>query len=329
MIRMNQEKWRFNAGVQLQPQHSIYQQDYLGVHVDTVRNSFDWSPTIDFRYKFSPQSNLRLFYRGTATQPTMSQLLDITDNTDPQNVSVGNPGLRPAFTHRIHLFYNGYRQRYTQSWMTFFHFASVHNAIGNSVTYDASSGARVVRPVNINGNWNLNAGVMFNTSIDTLGVWNVNTFTTVDVNRYASLLQQSRQSLVERNITNQTNLSERLTLSYRNSWLEVALDGSVEYNHTKNQLQSAQNLNTWRFAYGGSINGALGHEPLHGPPHEQPPRLQRRLAQQQRTALERPGGAELPAWQAAHDLAPALRYPPPAEQPLARGQRHGPHGHGV
>ena len=56
MIRMNQEKWRFNAGVQLQPQHSIYQQDYLGVHVDTVRNSFDWSPTIDFRYKFSPQS---------------------------------------------------------------------------------------------------------------------------------------------------------------------------------------------------------------------------------------------------------------------------------
>ena len=173
----------------------------------------------------------------------MSQLLDITDNTDPQNVSVGNPGLRPAFTHRIHAFYNGYRQRYTQSWMTFFHFASVHNAIGNSVTYDASSGARVVRPVNINGNWNLNAGVMFNTSIDTLGVWNVKTFTTVDLNRYASLLQQSRQSLVERNITNQTNLSERLTFSYRNSWLEVALDGSVEYNHTKNQLQSAQNLN--------------------------------------------------------------------------------------
>ena len=254
MIRMNQEKWRFNAGVQLQPQHSIYQQDYLGVHVDTVRNSFDWSPTIDFRYKFSPQSNLRLFYRGSATQPTMSQLLDITDNTDPQNVSVGNPGLRPAFTHRIHMFYNGYRQRYTQSWMTFFHFASVHNAIGNSVTYDAASGARVVRPVNINGNWNLNAGVMFNTSIDTLGVWNVNTFTTVDLNRYASLLQQSRQSLVERNITNQTNLSERLIFSYRNSWLEVALDGSVEYNHTKNQLQSAQNLNTWRFAYGGSIN---------------------------------------------------------------------------
>ena len=85
-------------------------------------------------------------------------------------------------------------------------------------------------------------------------------------------------------------------------------------------------LRLWRIH---QPHGALGHERLHGPPHEQPPRLQRRLAQQQRTALERPGGAELPAWQAAHDLAPALRHPPPAEQPLARGQRHGPHGHGV
>ncbi len=254
MIRTSRAHFRFNAGVQLQPQHSIYQQDYLGVHVDTVRNTFNWSPTLDLRYKFSQQSSLRINYRGTATQPTMSQLLDITDNTDPQNVSVGNPGLRPAFTHRLRLFYNGYRQKYTQSWMTFLNFSSVRNAIGNSVTYDAVSGARVVRPVNINGNWNVDAAVMFNSSIDTLGVWNVNTFTTAAYNRYASLLQQSRSSAVERNVTNQTTLGERLTISYRNSWLEVALDGSVDYNRTQNQLQSAQDLNTWRYAYGGSIN---------------------------------------------------------------------------
>lgn len=254
MIRMNLTKWRLNAGVQLQPQHSLYQQDYLGVHVDTTRNTFNWSPTLDLRYKFSEQSNLRINYRGTATQPTMTQLLDIRDNTDPQNVSVGNPGLRPAFTHRLRLFYNGYRQKYTQSWMTFLNFSSIRNAIGNSVTYEASSGARVVRPININGNWNMDAAVMFNTSIDSLGVWNVNTFTTFSHNRYASLLQQSVESAVQKNTTRQTTLGERLTLSYRNSWLEVSLDGSVDYNHTRNQLQSAQNLNTWRYAYGGNIN---------------------------------------------------------------------------
>lgn len=254
MFRTNQTKWRLNAGVLFQPQHSVYQQDYLGVHVDTVRNSFNWSPTLDFRYKFSKQSNLRINYRGTATQPTMSQLLDITDNTDPQNVSVGNPGLRPSFTNRFRLFYNGYRQRYTQAWMAYINFSSVRNAIGNSVTYDATSGARVVKPVNINGNWNADAAIMFNTNIDTLGTWNVNTFTTASLNRYASMLQQSPTSMTEKNITHQTTMGERIAFSYRNSWLEVSIDGSADYTRTKNKLQSAQNLNTWRFAYGGNIN---------------------------------------------------------------------------
>ncbi len=254
MVRVNQKKWRLNAGVMLQPQRSAYKQDYLGVYVDTVRNTFNWSPTFDLRYRISDQSNLRINYRGTATQPTMSQLLDIVDNTDPQNVSVGNPGLRPAFTNRFRLFYNGYRQRRTQAWMAFVNFSSVRNAIGNSVTYDAATGARTVMPVNINGNWNADAALMFNTSIDTLGVWNVNTFTTAAVNRYASMLQQSRESSVEKNVTRSMTWGERLMASYRNSWLEVALDGSVDYTHTKNNLQSAQNLNTWRFAYGGSVN---------------------------------------------------------------------------
>ncbi len=253
-IRMTYEKWRLNAGVMIQPQRSSYMQDYLGVHVDTIRTVVNWSPTFDLRYRFSPQSNLRINYRGTATQPSMSQLLDIVDNTDPQNISVGNPGLKPSFTNNLRLFYNNYRQKYQQAIMTFLHFSTVRNAIGNSVTYDATTGARTVKPVNINGNWDSRLGVMFNTSIDTAGVWNVNTFTTGSFNRYASLLQQDAMSEVAKNITRNLTVGERLSASYRNSWLEVALDGSLDYTHTKNNLQQASNLSTWEFAYGGSIN---------------------------------------------------------------------------
>ena len=107
-----------------QPQHSTYMQDYLGVHVDTARTVFNWSPTFDFRYKFSEQSNLRINYKGTITQPTMSQLLSIVDNTDPQNISVGNPGLKPAFTNNFRLFYNTYKQSHSQALMTFANFSN-------------------------------------------------------------------------------------------------------------------------------------------------------------------------------------------------------------
>lgn len=257
MLRMNRTKWRLNAGVMIQPLHSTYMQDYLGVHVDTTRNVVNWSPTLDFRYRFNKQSNLRINYRGTTTQPSMSQLLDIVDNTDPQNVSMGNPGLKPAFTNRFRLFYNNYRQSHYQTLMTFVNFSSTRNAIGNSVYYDAQTGARTTRPVNINGNWDVNAALMFNTSIDSAGVWNINTFTNGSYQRYASYLQLRTMDAMEKNITNSSTIGERLSASYRNNWLEVELDGSLNYTHTKNNLQSTNNLNTWQFAYGTNINLTL------------------------------------------------------------------------
>jgi len=254
MLRMIRNKWKMNVGVMLQPQRSTYMQDYLGVHVDTVRTVVNWSPTFDFRYKFSEQSNLRINYKGTVTQPTMSQLLNIVDNTDPQNISIGNPGLKPAFVNRFRLFYNTFRQKHAQALMTFANFSTTRNAIGNSVTYDAASGARTVRPINVNGNWNADAAVMFNTSIDSAGIWNVHSFTRANFNRYVSYLQPNAASLLEKNITKSLTLGERLAGSYRISWLELELDGSVDYTRTKNNLQSFSNLRTWQFAYGGTLN---------------------------------------------------------------------------
>ncbi|MBP3287097.1 MAG: outer membrane beta-barrel protein, partial [Prevotella sp.] len=41
--------------------------------------------------------------------------------------------------------------------------------------------------------------------------------------------------------------------SYRNDWLEVELNGSLEYMHARSELQSNNNLDTWTFSYGGSL----------------------------------------------------------------------------
>ena len=112
MMRFIRQKYNLNFGVMVQPQQSKYIQDYQGVHVDTVRNVVNVSPTLDFRYRFSKMSNLRINYRGTTSQPSISQLLDITDNSDPLNISMGNPGLKPSFTQNFRLFYNNFVQNH-------------------------------------------------------------------------------------------------------------------------------------------------------------------------------------------------------------------------
>lgn len=253
MMRFIRQKYNLNFGVMVQPQQSKYIQDYQGVHVDTVRNVVNVSPTLDFRYRFSKMSNLRINYRGTTSQPSISQLLDITDNSDPLNISMGNPGLKPSFTQNFRLFYNNFVQNHNKGVMTFINFSTTNNSISNKVTYDEKTGGRITRPENINGNWNAMGAFMFNCSLDSAGIWNINTGAHANYNNYVSYLSLDKKSDSQKNTTRSITWRQNLSFSYRNDWAEFSLDGTLTYNKAKNKLQPTSNLETWQFSYGPSM----------------------------------------------------------------------------
>ena len=254
MFRLIRDKYKLNAGVMLQAQNNKFVQDYRGVHTDTTRNVVNFTPTLDFRYNPNDVTELRINYRGRTEQPSMSNLLDITDDSDPLNITKGNPGLKPSFTNNFELFYNTYIQSHQRGIMTFANYSTTSNSISNMVTYDERTGGRTTRPENINGNWNANLGVMFNTAIDSAGVWNINTFTMGSYNNYVGYLYVDALKAAQKNTTRTTFLRERLQGSFRKDWIELSVDGSVNYTHTRNLLQSQSNLDTWQFSYGGGIN---------------------------------------------------------------------------
>ena len=253
MLRVVRKAYNLNIGFQVMPQRSHFTQDYQGVHTDTVRTVTNIAPTADFRWKISNVSQLRFNYRANSSQPSMSDLLDITDNSDPLNVRKGNPGLKPSFTQNFRLFYNNYIQNHQRSIMANVSFSTTRNSISNMVTYDATSGGRTTRPENINGNWNASGMFMFNTAIDSAGFFNVNTFTTLRYNNSVGYVSVGRNTDSQKSTTKSTTVGERLAASYRNSWLEFELNGSLEYMHARSELQSNNNLDTWTFSYGGSL----------------------------------------------------------------------------
>lgn len=256
MMRFIRKKYNLNFGVMIQPQTSKFIQDYQGIHTDTVRNVVNFSPTLDFRYRFSKVSNLRINYRGETDQPSMTDLLDITDDSNPLNVKKGNPGLKPSFTQNFRLFYNNYIEKHQRALMTFINFSTTSNSISSMVTYDDQTGGRTTRPENINGNWNARGAFMFNTAIDSAGVWNVNTFTTLSyANNVGYLSLDGKNS--QKNTTKQTSVGERLSFGYRNSWLEVNLNGNLNYTHGRNKLQPNSNMDTWQFSYGPSLTATM------------------------------------------------------------------------
>lgn len=252
MMRFIRPKYNLSFGAMLQPQRSNFIYDYMGQHIETTRNVTNFSPTLDFRYRFSKVSNLRINYRGTTSQPSMTDLLDITDDSNPLNIKKGNPGLKPSFTHNFRLFYNDYIEKHQRALMTFVNFSMTRNSISDMVTYDDKTGGRTTQPENINGNWNARGAFMFNTAIDSAGVWNINTFTTLAYTNAVGYLSLDGKTS-QKNTTKQTQVGERIAMGYRNNWLEVDLNGTLNYNHARNKLQASSNMNTWQFSYGPSI----------------------------------------------------------------------------
>ncbi len=251
-LRHWQKEYDYNVGFLVQPQRSNFIQDYRGHYIDTIRNVTNLTPTIDFHYKFSEQSNLWFHYRGDTRQPDITQLLDIRDDSNPLYITQGNPGLKPQFTNSLNIYYNNYIVKHKRSIVIYGNYRTTRNSISNLTRYNAETGGSLTRPENINGNWNADGGFTFNTAIDSAAHWNVGSDTRLRYNNYVSYVAQ-HQADAEKNTTRTTNLNERLNFSFRNSWLEIMLDGNVNYQHSRNALQPNANLDTWQFNYGGQL----------------------------------------------------------------------------
>ena len=251
-LRHYQEEYDYNVGVLVQPQHSNFIQDYRGIYVDTIRNVTNVTPTLDFHYKFSDQHDIWFHYRGDTRQPEITQLLAIRDDSNPLYITEGNPGLKPQFTNSLNVYYKNYITKYKRSIVLYGNYRHIRNSISNLVRYNAATGGSESRPENINGNWNADGGFNFNTAIDSAAHWNVGSDTRLRYNNYVSYVAQAKAD-AEKNTTRTTNVNQRLNISFRNDWLEVTLDGNVNYQHSRNELQPNANLDTWRFSYGGQV----------------------------------------------------------------------------
>lgn len=250
MLRVIRKSYNFNVGLQLIPQSSEFTYRYLATDTVTKRTVLNWSPTANFRWKLSDRGNMRFEYRGSTSQPSMSDLLPITDNSDPLNITSGNPALKPSFTQRFSWRYNDYFEHYQRFVFANLNFSTTSNSVANMVKYNPETGGQTSRPENINGNWNLRGNFTFNTALDTLGNYNINSGTEVSYNNQVGYIDLERDGNISKMTTKQTMLSERLGASYRNSWIEVELNGGIRYNYVHNALQPNSKLSTWAFNYG-------------------------------------------------------------------------------
>jgi hypothetical protein len=252
-LRFVREKYQLSVGMSFQPQNSklSYRKgDYM---IDTTRTVFNFAPNIDFRYRFSKVSQLRFTYRGRNSQPSMENLLPIVDNSDPLRISMGNPGLKPSFTHNMRLFYNTYNADKQRGIMVHGIFSATQNAIANATQYNAETGGTTTQPQNINGNWNASGMFGFNSALKNKK-FTINSFSRIAYTNSVAFLYEDSKRENEKNTSTEFSLMERLNAAYRNNWFEFGINGTINYSFERNELRPDNNQEPYTYSYGANTS---------------------------------------------------------------------------
>lgn len=261
-VRVNKTKYQLTVGGNVQPQYNkvdnVRGKDGQKMNLHTSRWVWNASPNVNFRYKFSRQETLNFRYSGNTGQPNITDMVaGVLSDNDPLNIRLGNPDLKPSFTHNINA---DYRRTEMERQMTHAlngQFRLTQNSTANKTTYNEQTGGLVSQPVNVNGNWSSSVSYNFSTALDAQKQWRIANDLSGNFNNNIGYQYNSRQQETIRTKTNSYRMNERLRLTYRHDWetgwqLEATGGSQVRYDINRSTNPNARNLNIWNL--GGSFN---------------------------------------------------------------------------
>ena len=275
------EKFRAQLGVAANPTDTYNET----TGHDTYRSKkLNWSPQAMLNYEFSDNAHVRFFYFGRSAQPSTSQLLPVPDNSNPLNISLGNPNLDPYFNHSIRGMY-GYTNKETfTSVHTRFGASLVDNAITNAQWYDPA-GVQYSIPVNGPGTGSADLRVMVNSPLGTDSGFSIFSMTFGRYNQSTSYIGKGSlesdkyydaanasfdyakfnadfpdlgaSDLFVNNKIQTMSFTQRLRLTYRNDFVELTVGGRTRMSKSWYTMENSNLQATWNNQVDGSMNWTI------------------------------------------------------------------------
>ena len=279
-ISYQKEKFRAQIGVSANPTDTYNETTGHDPYRSTVVN---WSPQAMLNYEFTDNTNIRFFYFGRSSQPSTSQLLPVPDNSNPLNISLGNPNLNPYFNHNLRGMF-GYTNKQTfTSVHARFGASLVENAITNAQWYDPA-GVQYSIPVNGPGTGSADLRVMVNSPFGnsgfsifsmTYGRYNQSTSYVgtgkLESDKYYNAAEASFDYAAFQkdygdleasedfitNLTQTMSFTQRLRVTYRNDIVELRLGGRTRVNKSWYTMENSNVDATWNNQIDASMNWTI------------------------------------------------------------------------
>jgi len=190
-------------------------------------------PYLDYSYKFSNAHRVRFVYSTSSNEPSLDQLQPVRDNTDPNSLVIGNPNLKPSYSHNMQLNYNKWnalKQSYVYGGA---YFNYTDNAFSNSIVY-TPNGQSIATAINVDEN--IYSGFYAGGGIPIFKkLLNLRPQASGGYTSYNSEINY------QMNTTENYNVDGSLGLEMRSDTIEVSISAGISYNDPRSTLSMGLN----------------------------------------------------------------------------------------
>ncbi len=215
----------------------------------SIEKSFNnFVPFAMFTYQPSRNKNLRLFYRTNTNVPSVTQLQDVINNSNPLQLRTGNPELKQQYSQTLLTRLNITNPEKARTFFAYISTTYTSDYVANS-TFTATQdtllqegvtlnrGSQLTRPVNLDNFWNVRSFFTYGMPVK---------FLKSNLNMNAGFTYALTPGLIngELNESNTYNMNGGLVLgSNINPRVDFTLSYSANYNIVENTLQPQLNNN--------------------------------------------------------------------------------------
>ena len=232
----NTDKTQFTLG--MNAQHLSVAGNYYSGSDRVTRAYLDFTPAARLNYHFSAANNIEISYDMAFIPPGLSQLSPLPDTRNPQNITIGNPNLKPATTRGLSLTFN---HTDLQSGASInFTLQGAKNddqvvSIIKLVPDTLGSYRSITSYVNANGNYNLNANYQYSLPM-------VKNTLVLTLTGYARKSASIFFNVDKESFNNDLSLIQGLGLNWNKKLFNIS--GNLSYTRDDNTYTNGQGSNT-------------------------------------------------------------------------------------
>lgn len=225
-------------------------------------------PSVTARLKISSGSSFQIQYRANVSPPSISQLQNLIDISDPLFVSTGNPDLSQQFSHNLNSRYTYTNITKGLTFIGNLFFQTTSNYIGNASFVAASDsvlapgiilfkGSQLAKPVNLSGFWSVRSLVTMGIPVSMIKS-NLNLNAGVSYNRLPGFVNNVNSTtqnyfynlgfVLSSNISEQVDFTASFTAGYNQAInsLQPELENNY-YTHSARVRLNLLSKNGWKF----------------------------------------------------------------------------------